>query len=88
MKYFLEHILAIGFQFWEPPRGALHKSNFDFLSLSPLLNPLLDRQANGYKPSQTTGFMFARGTGHLFASIPALPLHLACTSLASDSPRQ
>ena len=23
MKYFLEHILTIGFQFWEPPRGVL-----------------------------------------------------------------
>ena len=41
MKYFLEHILTIGFQFWEPPRSALHWSNFDFLSLTPLLNTLL-----------------------------------------------
>ena len=26
-KYFLKLILSIGFQFWEPLRGALHHSN-------------------------------------------------------------
>ena len=41
MKYFLEHILIIGFQFWEPPRGALHQSNLDFLSLTLLMNTLV-----------------------------------------------
>ena len=41
MKYFLEHILTIGFQFREPPRGALHQGNFDFLSLTHLMNTLL-----------------------------------------------
>ena len=40
MKYFLGHILTIGFQFWEPLRSGLY-INLDLLILTPLLNPLL-----------------------------------------------
>ena len=40
-KWFLKLILSIGFQYWEPPMGALHHSNFDCFSLTPLLNTLL-----------------------------------------------
>jgi len=42
MKCFLKHVLGIGFQFWEPPRGALHWSNFDFFIWTPLPNTLVD----------------------------------------------
>jgi len=41
MKCFLKHVLGIGFQFWEPPRGALHWSNFDFFIWTPLPNTLI-----------------------------------------------
>ena len=40
-KYFLKLILSIGFQFWEPPRGALHWSNLDFFIWTPLPNTLV-----------------------------------------------
>ena len=51
MKYILEHILTSGFQFWEPPRGALNQSNFDFFSLTPLLNTLR------YRVTHNTGHL-------------------------------
>ena len=41
MIYFF---FTIGLQFWEPPRSALHHSNLDFLSLTPLLYTLMTSQ--------------------------------------------
>ena len=51
MKYFLKHILSIGFQFWEPPRGALHWSNFDFFIWTPLPNTLVHTHNENLHPT-------------------------------------
>ena len=40
-KCYLKLIFSIGFQFWEPLRGALHYRNFDFLILTLFLNTLV-----------------------------------------------